>query len=68
MNGNNNTKPNHLKNFAIIAAATAGAWYALPALGRALGSGWEEGATNRYGRLPGRRDHDEEEEECSCGG
>jgi len=69
MSDNNDSaqKATHLKNFAIIAAATAGVMWAIPALGRTIGSGWEKGAPNSYGRLPGRRDHDEEED-CGCGG
>ena len=70
-NNNNNTsqKNLHFRNFAIIAAATAGAMWAIPALGRSIGSGWDEkeGLTNKsYGRLPGQGNQDDED--CGCGG
>jgi hypothetical protein len=60
-------KTTHLKNFAYIAALTAGAMWGIPKLGQLIGSGWEEGSTNRYGGLLGRRDEDEDED-CGCGG
>ena len=61
--------PSHLNNVLLIGLLAAGAWWAIPKLGRKYGTGWEEEVEankSSYGRLShGQRDDDED---CGCGG